>query len=170
MTQHTTIAFDLYNKNFSAKINDKTCLWNSIEEVVTATGFPYASTIRILFYEPERNIYHIEREAGVQVISKDLEEFQWLDTNLAVIESAIDAKLAAAVPLITMDMTRIGKLYQTDWLIQRHQDQLLAGTSPSLTEQKLSDLLAYRQALRDLPLTVSKDADPETVIWPTYSL
>lgn len=170
MTQHTTISFDLYNKNFSAKINDKTCLWDSIEEVVTATGFPYASAIKILFYEPERSIYYIEREAGLQVTGKDLEEFQWLDANIATIESAIDTKLAMAVPTITMDMTRISKLYQSDWLIQRHQDQILAGVSTSLTEQKLADLLTYRQALRDLPLTVSKDANSETVVWPTYPL
>lgn len=40
-------------------------------------------------------------------------------------------------------------LASTDWMMQRHADELLAGAIPTLTAQQLADLLAARQAARD---------------------
>ena len=42
-------------------------------------------------------------------------------------------------------------LAATDWLVIRHQDDLLASRAPTLDETQLATLLRYRKALRDLP-------------------
>jgi len=44
-------------------------------------------------------------------------------------------------------------LASTDWLSIRHRDQLAAEQPTSLTADQYSELLAYRQALRDWPLS-----------------
>ncbi|MHA6236871.1 phage tail assembly chaperone [Pseudomonas fluorescens group sp. PF-69] len=41
-------------------------------------------------------------------------------------------------------------LADSDWMVIRHQDELLAGTDPALTPASLKALLQYRQALRDI--------------------
>lgn len=63
---------------------------------------------------------------------------------------------------------RVQLLYSSDWMIIRHQDELLAGATPTLTATKLKAVLDYRQALRDLP---TADGFPEcsmpVLTWPT---
>jgi hypothetical protein len=59
-------------------------------------------------------------------------------------------------------------LADSDWMVIRHQDEVLAGVEPTLTPAKLKVLLRYRQELRD----VTKAADfPERnlpeLVWPT---
>jgi hypothetical protein len=53
-------------------------------------------------------------------------------------------------------------------MMTRHNDELLMGVTPSLTPTNLSAVLAYRQALRDLP---TADGFPECSLplltWPT---
>ena len=44
-------------------------------------------------------------------------------------------------------------LINTDWMTYRHRDQIEAGVTPTLSEAQWSELLAYRQSLRDWPLT-----------------
>jgi hypothetical protein len=62
---------------------------------------------------------------------------------------------------------RVQLLYLSDWMIIRHQDELLAGATPTLTATKLTAVLDYRQALRDLP---TADGFPEcsmpVLAWP----
>ena len=41
-------------------------------------------------------------------------------------------------------------LSESDWMLIRHQDELLAGVEPTLQPDKLKALLTYRQELRDL--------------------
>lgn len=63
---------------------------------------------------------------------------------------------------------RVDELSTSDWMIIRHQDELLAGATPTLTASKLKAVLDYRQALRDLP---TADGFPEcslpVLTWPT---
>lgn len=51
----------------------------------------------------------------------------------------------------------------TQWLVQRHQDQVNAGIQTTFTAEQYAALLMYRQALRDLP---NQAGFPETVTWP----
>ena len=48
---------------------------------------------------------------------------------------------------------RVQLLASTDWLSIRHRDQVDAEQPTSLTADQYSDLLAYRQALRDWPVS-----------------
>jgi hypothetical protein len=65
-------------------------------------------------------------------------------------------------------MQRTQLLYMSDWMMTRHNDELLMGVTPVLTPTNLSAVLAYRQALRDLP---TADGFPEcsmpVLMWPT---
>jgi len=50
-----------------------------------------------------------------------------------------------------------------DWLVQRHRDQVDAGTPTVQTAAQYSALLVYRQALRDVP---QQAGFPSDVDWP----
>lgn len=42
---------------------------------------------------------------------------------------------------------------RTDWLVQRHRDELDMQRTPTMSAEAFAALLQYRQELRDLPLT-----------------
>lgn len=54
------------------------------------------------------------------------------------------------------------KLTATNWLVERHREEQETGTT-TLTAQEYSDLLAYRQALRDVP---QQAGFHEAINWP----
>ncbi|MDT8447589.1 MAG: phage tail assembly chaperone [bacterium] len=54
-------------------------------------------------------------------------------------------------------------LLGSEWLVQRHQEQVELGQSSILDAQTYQALLAYRQALRDLP---GNTPDPANPTWP----
>jgi len=57
-----------------------------------------------------------------------------------------DEQLAASVR-----GTRTAYLAATDWLTLRHRDQVEQGVTSNLTAAQFTELLTYRQALRDVP-------------------
>lgn len=57
---------------------------------------------------------------------------------------------------------RDAKLVATNWLVERHREEQESGTT-TLAVQEYSDLLAYRQALRDVP---QQEGFPFDVEWP----
>lgn len=57
---------------------------------------------------------------------------------------------------------RDAKLIATNWLVERHREEQESDTT-TLTVQEYTDLLAYRQALRDVP---QQGGFPSNVIWP----
>lgn len=56
------------------------------------------------------------------------------------------------------------KLYETEWMISRHQEELLMERQPTLSQQDLTALLEYRQKLRDIS---SLPGFPWDFEWPT---
>lgn len=68
-------------------------------------------------------------------------------------------QLAASVRL-----QRDARVGQTDWIVARHRDQVEGSLKTSLTSAQYSALMAYRQALRDVPL---QKGFPTAVSWPT---
>lgn len=58
---------------------------------------------------------------------------------------------------------RDARLTATDWLVQRHAEELALGLDTTLTPEQHTDLLTYRQALRDLPESTT---DPTNPTWP----
>ena len=59
---------------------------------------------------------------------------------------ASDAELAAIER-----QWRDGKVGETEWLVARHRDEQDMQLSTTLTPEQFSELLAYRQGLRDWP-------------------
>jgi alkylhydroperoxidase family enzyme len=55
----------------------------------------------------------------------------------------------------------------TDWLVQRHRDQLDESESTTLTTAQYTSLQAYRTALRGVP---EQSGFPASVDWPAYPL
>jgi len=60
--------------------------------------------------------------------------------------------------------TRDRKLDECQWMVNRHRDQVEMSVSTSLTAQEYADLLAFRQALRDVP---GRMEDSRDWTWPT---
>lgn len=57
---------------------------------------------------------------------------------------------------------RDARLSDTNWLVERHREEQETGAT-TLTAQEYTELLAYRQALRDVP---QQAGFPETIDWP----
>lgn len=51
----------------------------------------------------------------------------------------------------------------TRWLIERHAEELALEMATTLSAEQHTDLLTYRQSLRDLPENTTDPADP---VWP----
>jgi hypothetical protein len=63
-------------------------------------------------------------------------------------------------------MQRAQYLYDTDWLVQRHQEQILRSVTTTLSEQQIIDLLNYKQELRDLTQHYDLTQPAENISWP----
>jgi hypothetical protein len=62
-----------------------------------------------------------------------------------------------------MRARRDALIANTDWLVMRHRDVIDAGGKTSLNSNQLKALLAYRQALRDVP---QQAGFPDDIQWP----
>lgn len=84
-------------------------------------------------------------ETDVDVSPFDTERYHVVDGTLTPIE----------VPpnILVLKDTRANLLSRSDWLSTRHRDQLEANIPTSLTSEQFSELLTYRQALRDWPVS-----------------
>lgn len=61
---------------------------------------------------------------------------------------------------------RTGLLSSTDWYSIRQRDQLDHGSTPTLTPEQYSELLTYRQQLRDWPVSGdTNEAFPTKPAW-----
>lgn len=58
-------------------------------------------------------------------------------------------------------------LSDTQWLIQRHRDQIEVSEPTTLTADQYKALLTYRQALRDVP---TQSGFPNNIVWPSHPL
>ncbi len=67
------------------------------------------------------------------------------------------------IKYISLINSRNMLLANTDWAVVRHRDQTDFNQALTLTAEEYSELLAYRQALRDFPET----ADLNNIVWPT---
>lgn len=58
-------------------------------------------------------------------------------------------------------------LGDTQWLVQRHRDQIEVAEPTTLTDDQYKALLTYRQALRDI---TKQEGFPKEVIYPEYPI
>ena len=68
---------------------------------------------------------------------------------------------------IEIRLKRDQLLSDTQWLVQRHRDQIEVAEPTTLTSDQYKALLTYRQALRDVP---TQTGFPDDIIFPKYPL
>ncbi|MHA3059901.1 tail fiber assembly protein [Acinetobacter sp. ANC 4636] len=68
---------------------------------------------------------------------------------------------------VEMRLKRDRLLSDTQWLVQRHRDQIEVSDPTTLTADQYKALLTYRQALRDVP---TQSGFPSNIVWPSYPL
>ena len=164
------VSLDFYNSHFYIKFENKEYYWHDVTKFISDTEFPYANTTRLLSYEPERNIYHIERHSQQVFVGEKVEELNWCKLNKQRLMPIIERLIKEDVTIITLEMTRAEKLAEVDWIVQRHQEQVALYIPTSITEEQYINLLYYKQKLRDLTKTQSKDTPTDQVDWPTNPL
>ena len=167
--QHTYVNIDFYNDSITCKINGITYVFSSENSFLEKTNFSFTETTRILSYEPERNIFVVERTNGEMFSGFDLPEIQWIANNLTLIEQSAIADLASQPSMYvpTLRNQRDALLFATDWVLTRWQEETTINVPHSMTEQKFADVLMYRQALRDITNVYTSLDD---VVWPTNPL
>jgi hypothetical protein len=160
------VTLDFINGNCSILLNGVNHLFTSSDNFKLLTGYPFENT-HLMFFEPERDIFVVERSGPETVSGDDLEEIVWVIANKDnIIQASYNDGYGALTPSPPLSTFRNEKLFGTDWMVIRHRDQLDAGVATTLTNTQYQNLLIYRQALRDL----SKDYDNDNVVWPLLDL
>ena len=160
---HNYVSIDFYNGTVSCRFNSTNYLFSASSVFIEHTNFPYTETVRKISYEPDRNIYIVEELNGK------------ISNHLANIEQAAIADAAANTARVPASAQREMLIYNTDYILQRHQEETLLNISHKLTDQQFADVLAYRQALRDLDVNgyvegTTKIKIITDVTWPTNPL
>jgi hypothetical protein len=163
------LSIDLHNGSISCRFNDVNYLFSTPQIFLDTSGYPFGETTRILSYEPDRNIFVVERLNGEMFSCSDLPEIQWIANNITAIEQSAIADLANQPPVYvpTLRDQRDALLFATDWVLTRWQEETTINVAHSITEQKFADVLMYRQALRDITNVYTSLDD---VVWPTNPL
>lgn len=84
-------------------------------------------------------------ETDADINPVDVDRFSVVNGDLVALDVAPN--------VLVLKDTRANLLSRTDWLSIRHRDQVEAGITPSLTSEQFTELMTYRQALRDWPLS-----------------
>jgi hypothetical protein len=165
---HDFISLDYDNQSFSARIEDVEHAFSSVEAFFNLTKFPYKTGISAISLEPSRNIYTVVYTDGKQTHTEHSDEIQWLLNNWSKVKDAINEDAANTVyDVWTLTDERNMRLNSTDWLVSRHTEEKLLGMSPTLSESQFTNLLTYRQQLRDI---TNQYTTLDNVIWPVNPL
>jgi len=163
----TKVTLDFYDDVFYIKAVDFTHNWATRGNFLN-TGFPYSESVALLTYEPMRNNYSVEYIGG-QTVSGRVEEIVWIEQNLdQLIAHAKEEKQALANVVPTIRQMRKQKLDETDWMVQRHQEELLSGNPVTLDEEQFQVLLGWRQWMREIPDNypgIDLDGASTALIW-----
>lgn len=165
-----TLNLDFYNNSYFVRSGNIQYAWFSLENFIADTSFPHADGLMMVSYEPGRNIYVVERENQVYEYGTEVTEIQWIDANFATVLELGRVKQLAETPVLTMEMVRQAKLFDTDWVVQRHQEETLLNIAHTLTNEQYMAVLTYKQQLRDLTDTYPRDTPNENVVWPVDPL
>lgn len=176
---HNYVSIDFYNGSVSCRFNETNYIFASTSSFLAKTSFPFTETVRRISYEPDRNLYIVEELNGKMFSGSDVPSIVWITEHLANIEQAAktDAAESAAEQSanIPASSQRQILIYNTDYILQRHQEETLLNISHKLTDQQFADVLSYRQALRDLDVNgyvegTTKIKTITDVTWPTNPL
>jgi hypothetical protein len=171
---HTFVSLDYYNENFSCRLNGNSYVFSSASSF-NSTGFPFVDTVKILSYEPDRRLYVVEDSNGNVTNNPDSSEIQWIHNNLNVIEQVALREYESNHPKTSAADQRTILLFNTDYILQRHQEETALNITHTLTDEQFNNVLVYRQALRDLNVHGLAEGTTRTktiddVTWPTNPL
>lgn len=161
------ISLDFYNNSFYIKLDDREYFTNSSDKFLSDINYPYSNTVGLLSYEPARNIYIVEYLGGDSELGTEIEPIKWFTDNMSHLLFVLANVEQTQAPVYTLEMERAVRFADTDWLMQRHQEQILLMTTPTLNNTQFASLLHYRQQLRDLTNTYPKETPANEVSWPT---
>lgn len=161
------LSLDFFNSHFFIRVDNKDYYWENVVKFAGETQYPFADTSGFVSYEPNRDIYHVQRTGSQEVyLGIEQPEIQWFIDNKYNLLSTIELLIEEDKPVITVEMQRAQYLADTDWLVQRHQEELLREVLTTLTSEQFAALLTYKQELRDITQTYQKDQPAEIVSWP----
>jgi hypothetical protein len=164
---YNQINFDFPNNTAFIRLNGVEHLFKTAAGFAQLTGYPFTNTIT-LSYEPHRNMFFVERLGGIVISGEDSEEIKWCSDNIdLIISKAYEDGYGLLPPGPSLQEIRNTKLYETDWMVTRHNDQTMLGITTTLSEQQFMKLLNYRQQLRDITNLYTSIDD---VIWPLLDL
>lgn len=86
------------------------------------------------------------------VLEADIEMNSDVQNRYRVVDGVLVDRGLQPNSLVLLDL-RAATLSRTDWMTIRHRDQRDAGASTSLSEEQYVQLLEYKQALRDWPVS-----------------
>jgi hypothetical protein len=162
------LSLDFFNSHFFIRVDNKEYHWENVIKFVTDTQYPFADTSGFISYEPNRDIYHVQRMGSQEVyLGVEQPEIKWFIDNKYSLLTAIEVLIEQDKPVITVEMQRAQYLADTDWLVQRHQEEILREVPTTLSLQQFAALLTYKQELRDITQQYPKDQPAEIVSWPT---
>lgn len=167
---NSLLSLDFLNNSYYVRSGSIEHAWYSKELFVEDTQFPYTEGLVSLSYEPGRNLYAMEKQNQGVVSGLDSIEMQWIDTNFAYILEKGRIRREIETPVFTVAMMRDSKLVETDWVLQRHQEEVLLSRPTTLTDTELNAVLVYRQELRDIATLFDKDISWEQATWPVNPL
>lgn len=111
------------------------------------------------YYKDQKNeIYFLDSEEFENLLPSDC--LKITDEEADELRKPTVEQVAAAIRA-----ERDGKIAESNWLVERHHEQLSAGIATSITDEAYHALLAYRQDLRDVP---EQSTFPQSIIWPEF--
>lgn len=149
----TRFSLNLYTNNLVVQFGNLIHVAHDPAVFLEEVGFNFPNT-RMFDCEVERGISIVERVGGEREVGTETPEALWFIDNLDSIRSTAqrEADTHRQEPLApTWDMLRSIALASTDWMVQRHNEQILIDSPTTLSSEQFVELLKYRQTLRDLP-------------------
>lgn len=162
---HTIFTLDFWNDSYYFKQGQNVAYWDNPDEFKRDTGWSF-DTVRFVAIETERDIFDVHYVTNSMDKGASLPEVQWLLDRTETFIELGKQQFELRNPVHTMDNLRNIRLFESDFLVSRHKEQLEIGAATTLSEEQYQQLLTYRQQLRDLGSQYHKDIRWSLVSWP----
>jgi len=142
------VSLDFYNNAADIDVDGVAHTFHSATKFKQLTGFNFPDAL-IVSYEHERNLFLVERIGGKFYSGENVPEILWIADNLEEIKQAAAADKTTEQIALGWREERNMYLASTDWMITRHNEESVRGTT-TLNAQQYTDLLNFRHLLRTM--------------------
>lgn len=140
------VTLDFYNNVADINVDGVARLFTSGTAFKELTGFNFPDAL-LVSYEYERNFFMVERVGGVYQSGASAPEIQWITDNIETIKQAAATDELSSRPTSSWRYERNTYLGMTDWMVIRHNEELLRNAT-TLTTEQFEELLEFRYQLR----------------------